>query len=147
VTIYIIRIEDHGDDFIPCLYPGVTVQILPTPLLSVTDAFGNVYPLVITPAWNGLNQFFYVAYAGFHDFTGATLSLTITGITPSSWIRYAINFGVFIYGNNVLNVPIIAPLIQGTNLIQLDVLQLYSCGDYIAEYSITIYQGHPPQQP
>jgi hypothetical protein len=139
LVTYIIVIIDLGHDDRPCIAAGVQVEISAV-TLSVTDIHGTVYPLVITPTWDGLNKWFYVAYIGVYDVTG-TLSFTVT-FTSSAWFRWAINHSIFHYGNP--SGAITGTLIAGTNLIQLDVLQLYSCGDYIAEYSITIYQGPPP---
>jgi hypothetical protein len=134
---YTITLVDTGSDNIPCTAPNVQVEIGGVNL-EVIDVHGNHFPLVITPTWDGLHTWFYEAFIpGNHDLTGGTISFTVTGITPKGWFRYAINHGVYLYGNP--SGPVTAPLIPGTNLIQLDVLQLYSCGDYIAEYSITIY--------
>jgi hypothetical protein len=134
---YYITINDTGNDNLPCTAPNVQVQIGGVNLW-VTDAWNNVFPLVITPTWDGLNSWFYVAYIpGNINLNGATFSFQITGLTPTAWFRYAINHGPFLYGNPLT--PISATLVAGTNLIQLDALQLYSCGDYIAEYSITLY--------
>jgi hypothetical protein len=120
---------------------GVTVALTGMSL-SVTDAHGNVYPLTITPDWDGFNQFFYVAYIGDHDVTGGKIIFTPT-YTTAGTLRYSVNFGTYIY-NSPSGQPITASLKEGSNLIQLDVIQNYLCGDYIAEYSVTIYQGVPP---
>jgi hypothetical protein len=134
---YTITIGDTGSDNLPCTAANVQVQIGGV-TIWVTDVYNTVFPLVIDPTWDGLNKWFYVAYIPeHHDFTGATFSFTISGLTATAWFRYAINHGINIYGNP--SSPITAPLQPGTNLIQLDALQLYSCGDYIAEYSITLY--------
>jgi hypothetical protein len=134
---YTITIGDTGSDNLPCTAANVQVQIGGV-TIWVTDVYNTVFPLVIDPTWDGLNKWFYVAYIPeHHDFTGATFSFTISGLTATAWFRYAINHGINLYGNP--SSPITAPLQPGTNLIQLDALQLYSCGDYIAEYSITLY--------
>jgi hypothetical protein len=136
-NIYTITLVDTGSDSLPCTAPNVQVEIGGVNL-EIIDVHGNHYPLVITPTWDGLHTWFYETFIpGNVDLAGAIISLTVTGITPTAWFRIAINHGVYLYGNP--SGPITAPLIVGTNLIQLDVLQLYSCGNYIAEYSITIY--------
>jgi len=135
---YIITILDTGSDNLPCTDPTVQVEVGGVTLwITLADGV-TVIPLTITPTWDGLHTWFYEAFIPDNPIlAGATFSFTISGLTPTAWFRYAINHGVYIYGNPTG--PITAPLIFGTNLIQLDALQLYSCGDYIAEYSITIY--------
>jgi len=120
---------------------GVTMQLLGVDL-SVTDAAGNVFPLTITPSWDGLNQFFYVAWIGDHFVDGGNILFTPT-YTTAGRFRYSVNFGTYFY-DSPSGTQITAKLKEGSNLIQIDVIQNTLCGDYIAEYSITIYQGLPP---
>jgi len=120
---------------------GVTMALTGV-TLSVTDPAGNVYPLIITPVWDGLNQFFYVAWIGDHAVDGGNILFT-PSYTTAGEFRYSVNFGTYFY-DSPSGVQITAPLKEGSNLIQIDVIQNPLCGDYIAEYSITIYQGPPP---
>jgi len=128
---------------------GVTMQLLGVDL-SVTDAAGNIYPLTITPTWDGLNSFFYVAYIGDHFVDGGNILFTPT-YTTSGRFRYRVNVFDTTEEGYLYDSPsgtqITAKLKEGSNLIQIDVIQNPLCGDYIAEYSITIYQGPRPPVP
>ena len=145
ITSYTLTIPDQGSDVVTCSAADASTPVeLGGATLSVIDASGNVTPLTITPTWDGLNNFFYVAYLG--SVTSGTLSFTPLAISADGWFRISINHGVYLYGG-AAGTAITGALIDGSNLIQLDVIQPYACGDYIAEYSVTIYQGPAPTTP
>jgi len=105
-------------------------------------ASATLVPLVVTPPFDPHGSTHFVAYEGVTVFVGGKIHLKIN-FAVGLWLRYSINGGVWIYGA-VSGLEIVALLQVGTNVILFDIIQPGPCGNYIAQYSITICEGPPP---